>query len=37
MPNTPQIIPADATRASDYMGLLMDWKVTAEQPAAPFL
>ena len=36
MPNIPLIIPADAARASDYMGLNMDWKATAEQTGGAF-
>ena len=36
MPNTPLIIPADARRATDYMGLLMDSKATAEQTGGAF-
>jgi len=36
MPNLPRIIPADASRARDIMGFLMDWKITGEQTDGAF-
>jgi hypothetical protein len=36
MPNVPMIIAADAARASDRLGFVMDWKVAAVQTAGAF-